>query len=118
MQVHLLTINDGRVHLFCQFCQLAVSLLVVGLLALSYLSIWVDDEYFAQRDSHVNVTNCIGFTVSKSTVKRGLVFREELQDILEAGNLEYLGFAQDYFSVKRPKQTVWTHDQGTLGQSF
>ena len=63
-------------------------------------SVWVDDENIIRRNSNILIAHCISVTIAKATVKWFLIFGEQFEDILQAGDFEDLRSLEDDFSFE------------------
>lgn len=74
--------------------------MVIWLFTLGDLTIWVDDENFAKRDTHVKIADSVCLSIAKATIEGSLVPREELEYVLEAGDFEHLGLPQNDLPIE------------------
>ena len=113
--VYLLTFKEWWEHLVCDFSQHFVGLLIHLRLVVVNFAVRIYDEHFWKRHSNVHITHRISISVSKAAIEGRLIIWKQFYDVLEARNLEHLGFSEDNFSAKGVHQTIWAHKNGPRG---
>jgi hypothetical protein len=73
--------------------------------------IFVNNEYLFQFNSHCSIRDSISIIISKPSLKRIWIRWEQVPNILQRSNLEYLRFLVNDFPLKRHHQSIRTHDQ-------
>lgn len=89
-----------RVHLGDQVAQLLIALTVPARFKVMDLPCWINNEDLVHLDPHISVADRVSVSVAKARIERVRIWREKLQDVLQAGNLEHLRLLLDHLSVE------------------
>ena len=84
----------------------------------------IHDEYLVQLDPNVEITNCIGFSVAETSVKRFTVLREKSSDLGQCADFEdvrlpdhHLADAGSYCSIRGHDHWTGWHAQTLLSDA-